>query len=684
MAETKRDDASGCTGRSSSRASFSRARVVDATAVVVFVALSVLSRGALASASAVKTRTRTSTTATSPARYEKRARSETAVLAPAVDDRRRSGSWTRRVDKALFDATSISTVSEGWRELVRKLDARERLSIVALGSSVMGVHGGCTSTARPLRHMCEVVGKRDVCCGAGMYAPPSEAREWLRPAIDWLEETYPVDLSKVEPLYNNPNVSHEWINIARPGGGIHSFASCLDKWLPDSENVDLFIFEFSATLELMDEGSVAEVHLARLTHELETIMHQLTQRKQIIEGSEEKRNMPAFMIVHAQNWCSPRFAKVSSEGSFAATRQLCRELPDSLIFKGYNLDVPPKEAMKSAIRDAYTRYHPVLDVYERLSEHYGIPVVNLRRGMFDVMRDSTQDESAPFALLDWTRDGLHPTQPNATRIVGSYFVNGLRMAIDATRLAYADEGGRKPLTSYAPFTFVSVEARDSDEQGRYVSSAYWSARDDAVSPPKDAAPGKLPPMLSSSKTAQIVSKCYEFGKETLTHGGDVVDDIESSGFFAWPPIVDESPDWTYVEREESGRTAHKPGYVATKKGAYIVVRQSLGKPFGKVKGVTILVSTLHSWSGYGTIAVSCSNGCSCEERVVSTQWERRVSLTNADSIPITIDGVSLDAGPQSVEFDGSNTCDVRIEVTSGDGHRVKLIGISTSYETVVE
>jgi len=683
MAETKCDDARGFAQRSSSRASFSRARVVDAAvAVVVFVAMTlcVLSRGALASASAVKTRTRTlkSTTATPPARYEKRARSETAVLAPAVD------SWTRRVDKALFDATSISTVSEGWRELVRKLDARERLSIVALGSSVMGVHGGCTQTSRPLRHMCEVVGKRAICCGAGMYPPPSEAGEWLRPAIDWLEEAYPVDLSKVEPLYNNPNVSHEWINIARPGGGIHSFASCLDKWLPDSENVDLFIFEFSATLELMDEGSVAEVHLARLTHELETIMHQLTQRKQMIEGSEEKRNMPAFMIVHAQNWCSPRFAKVSSGDSFAATRQLCRELPDSLIFKGYNLDVPRKEAMKSAIRDAYTRYHPVLDVYERLSEHYGIPVVNLRRGMFDVMRDSTQDESAPFALLDWTRDGLHPTQPNATRIVGSYFVNGLRMAIDATRLAYADEGGRKPLTSYAPFTFVSVEARDSDEQGRYVSSAYWSARDDAVSPPKDAAPGKLPPMLSSSKTAQIVSKCYEFGKETLTHGGDVVDDIESSGFFAWPPIVDESPDWTYVEREESGRTAHKPGYVATKKGAYIVVRQSLGKPFGKVKGVTILVSTLHSWSGYGTIAVSCSNGCSCEERVVSTQWERRVSLTNADSIPITIDGVSLDAGPQSVEFDGSNTCDVRIEVTSGDGQRVKLIGISTSYETVVE
>jgi len=683
MAETKCDDARGFAQRSSSRASFSRARVVDAAvAVVVFVAMTlcVLSRGALASASAVKTRTRTlkSTTATPPARYEKRARSETAVLAPAVD------SWTRRVDKALFDATSISTVSEGWRELVRKLDARERLSIVALGSSVMGVHGGCTQTARPLRHMCEVVGKRAICCGAGMYPPPSEAGEWLRPAIDWLEEAYPADLSKLEPLYNNPTVSHEWINIARPGGGIQSFASCLDKWLPDSENVDLFIFEFSATLEFMDEGSVADVLLARLTHELETIMHQLTQRKQIIEGSEEKRKMPAFMIVHAQNWCSPRFAKVSSEGSFAATRQLCRELPDSLIFKGYNLDVPPKEAMKSAIRDAYTGYHPILDVYERLSEHYGIPVVNLRRGMFDVMRDSTQDESAPFALSDWTRDGLHPNQPNAKRIVGSYFVNGLRMAIDATRLAYADEGGRKPLTSYAPFTFVSINAQDSDENSRYVSSAYWSARADAVTPPKDGKPEKLPPMLSSSKTAQITSKCYEFGKETLTHGGDVVDDIESGGFFVWPPIVDESPDWTYVEREESGRTAHKPGYVTTKKGAYVVVRQSLGKPFGKVNGFMISVSTLHSWSDYGTIAVSCSNGCSCEEHVINTQWERRVSLTNTDSIPLTLDGVNFDAGPRVLELDGSKTCDVRIEVTSDDGRRVKLIGISTSYVTVVE
>lgn len=394
--------------------------------------------------------------------------------------------------------------------------------------------------------------------------------------------------------------------------------------------------------------------------------------------------MPAFMIVHAQNWCSPRFAKVSSEGSFAATRQLCRELPDSLIFKGYNLDVPPKEAMKSAIRDAYTGYHPILDVYERLSEHYGIPVVNLRRGMFDVMRDSTQDESAPFALSDWTRDGLHPNQPNAKRIVGSYFVNGLRMAIDATRLAYADEGGRKPLTSYAPFTFVSINAQDSDENSRYVSSAYWSARADAVTPPKDGKPEKLPPMLSSSKTAQITSKCYEFGKETLTHGGDVVDDIESGGFFVWPPIVDESPDWTYVEREESGRTAHKPGYVTTKKGAYVVVRQSLGKPFGKVNGFMISVSTLHSWSDYGTIAVSCSNGCSCEEHVINTQWERRVSLTNTDSIPLTLDGVNFDAGPRVLELDGSKTCDVRIEVTSDDGRRVKVIGISTSYVTVVE
>lgn len=84
---------------------------------------------------------------------------------------------------------------------------------------------------------------------------------------------YLVDLLKVELLYNNSNVSYEWINIARSGGGIYFFVSCLDKWFFDLENVDFFIFEFLVMFEFMDEGFVVEVYFARLTYEFEIIMY---------------------------------------------------------------------------------------------------------------------------------------------------------------------------------------------------------------------------------------------------------------------------------------------------------------------------------------------------------------------------------------------------------------------------
>lgn len=147
--------------------------------------------------------------------------------------------------------------------------------------------------------------------------------------------------------------------------------------------------------------------------------------------------------------------------------------------------------------------------------------------------------------------------------------------------------------------------------------------------------------------------------------------------------MEESEGWEYIEREERGRTAHKPGYVSTKEGAYVVVRASLGKPNGRVSGVIVRVTALHSWDGHGAFNVSCANGCTCERRI-DTQWDRQVSITVSADIPVTLDGVDFSSSPRELDFNGTQTCDVRMQVTSEDGKRVKLVGIAVAHEVEME
>ena len=614
------------------------------------------------------------------ARMEEQAGEETESAADVSSSPTR---WTRIVDELLFNATTITALSDGWRALVRKLDARERLSIVGLGTSVIGIHGGCTETAAVLQPTCKAHAKRDTCCGAGLWGSgetwQTQTGEFMRPAIEWLEREYPADVASFgyEPL-SEPNATHEWLNVGHPGGGVQGFARCLDKWVPKFEGVDLFVFEFSPAQEFFNEGQLKSSGEAFM-HDVETLMRQLTRETQSSENAEQKQKMPAFMFVHVTNWCAP-FAvnDTKANGDYAIIRQVCRSVPRTKIIR--DSSVPPVEEMAGDIRRAYLGATPQTDAYLKLGEHYGIPTLDLAAGMFEAMRDTTQDATAPIAMSDWTHDGVHPRGVNATAIVGSFFLNAFRMAIDATREAFKMNDAR-PVASYAPSTFVP-DARDPDAS-RYTSSMFWSNHAPvAVARAADAK--QFPPMLTAA-SVRIVSKCYEWGKEVLERGGpeDIIQTEQTAGFFNWPPIVEESEGWEYIEREERGRTAHKPGYVSTKEGAYVVVRASLGKPNGRVSGVIVRVTALHSWDGHGAFNVSCENGCACE-RWIDTQWDRQVSITVSADIPVTLDGVDFSSGPRELDFNGTQTCDVRMQVTSEDGKRVKLVGIAVAHEVELE
>lgn len=599
-----------------------------------------------------------------------------------VDGSSSQSRWTRIVDELLFNATTITALSDGWRALVRKLDARERLSIVGLGTSVMGIHGGCTETAAVLRPTCKAHAKRDTCCGAGLWGSgatwQTQTGEFMRPAIEWLEREYPADVASFgyEPL-SEPNATHEWLNVGHPGGGVQGFARCLDKWVPKFEGVDLFVFEFSPAQEFFNEGRLKSPGEAFM-HDVETLMRRLTRETQSSANAERNQKMPAFMFVHVTNWCAP-FAvnDTKANDDYAIIRQVCRSVPRTKIVR--ESSVPPVEEMSGEIRRAYLGATPQTDAYLKLGEHYGIPTLDLAAGMFEAMRDTTQDATAPIAMSDWTDDGVHPRGVNATAIVGSYFLNAFRMAIDATRETFKMDA--RPVASYAPSTFVP-DARDSDAS-RYTSSMFWSNHA-PVAVARAADSKQFPPMLTAARV-RIVSKCYEWGKEVLERGGpeDIIQTEQTAGFFNWPPIVEESEGWEYIEREERGRTPHKPGYVSTKEGAYVVVRASLGKPNGRVSGVIVRVTALHSWDKHGAFNVSCANGCACERRI-DTQWDRQVSITVSADIPVTLDGVDFSSGPRELDFNGTQTCDVRMQVTSEDGKRVKLVGIAVAHEVEME
>lgn len=125
MVEIKCDDVSGCMGRLLLCVFFFCVCVVDVIVVVVFVVLSVFLCGVFVSVSVVKMCMCMLIIVILLVWYEKCVCLEMVVLVSAVDDRRRAGSWTRRVDKALFDVILIFIVFEGWCELVCKFDVWE-------------------------------------------------------------------------------------------------------------------------------------------------------------------------------------------------------------------------------------------------------------------------------------------------------------------------------------------------------------------------------------------------------------------------------------------------------------------------------------------------------------------------------------------------------------------------------
>lgn len=122
----------------------------------------------------------------------------------------------------------------GWEAAAARLARGLPLRVAAIGSSVLGVHGGCTEAAAALRGACD-----PPCCGAGKFGGESQASRgvgWLRRAIDWLDDEFPVLNRTKDGGEEVPHSGgHRLVNVGTPGGSASLFAPCLRKWIPHPE-----------------------------------------------------------------------------------------------------------------------------------------------------------------------------------------------------------------------------------------------------------------------------------------------------------------------------------------------------------------------------------------------------------------------------------------------------------------
>ena len=144
--------------------------------------------------------------------------------------------WTQLrqapVPTALLDRGLVSTPSgAGYTRLFTKLHAGEPVTLLAIGSSLVGVHAGCTEPIPALQN-CAC----PACCGARCGGWGAAGKGWARLLLDQLNETY-------------PHPRHRLLNLGEAGGNVlPTLVACPQNYLNvGGGGVDLFLVDFSTT-----------------------------------------------------------------------------------------------------------------------------------------------------------------------------------------------------------------------------------------------------------------------------------------------------------------------------------------------------------------------------------------------------------------------------------------------------
>ena len=116
----------------------------------------------------------------------------------------------------------------GLARVFRRLHGGHAVRMMAFGTSITAISGGCTHSLLPYCPMC--CGTRDYCGKSHerCLASSNNTVGFLRRTLEWMNETW-------------PHPGHRLYNGGRPGaGGLDNFLGCLSTWVP--EEIDLFWF----------------------------------------------------------------------------------------------------------------------------------------------------------------------------------------------------------------------------------------------------------------------------------------------------------------------------------------------------------------------------------------------------------------------------------------------------------
>jgi len=490
----------------------------------------------------------------------------------------RAGPWQAALNASTCGETGGA---RPWGSAWERLSRGQPITILAIGSSLVGVQGGCTAPAPVLASAtCASLCPR--CCGSrcGHWGDTG----WARELFEWMNTTYPVSRAgaaaaaveiaamggRVEAggggLHSGDRTQHQLFNLGEPGGNVipaiiacpqtyigfdahlilvdlHSSNMRKESSLRDTERLvrmmlaspsrpALLLVEFSQITVKAPLPLPAEV--VALIGKGQVISIQESKRLVVMQRQHEKRSVPLIeWVADLQGWGNSREAR---ERAVAALLQGTRGMLPLL--KGKDARASGGGDFKASLQN--------FDSTHRLQNRYNL-------ALFSVIGCLTLplSEGSPFDTSRYSGDGKHPSS-EGSRLIGAGLIELVRKGLAAASAQAALNGG-------APLPPIGNAARSAAAA---------------------AAKSMLPPPLTLQPQFVGIA-CYTFdraGYEAAVRvqnrliGGPVIRSqsiMEDSTLPGTPPaILSGTHGWSFVEREKS-RTSFKPGLVADLPGAQL-------------------------------------------------------------------------------------------------------------------
>ena len=630
--------------------------------------------------------------------------------------------------------------AQSFLPLLRRLQAGKPLNVLAIGSSATGVNGGCTHPA-PLvnasgRCRCPH------CCGprcgyvraipTSSAAPPPHQTPLTTPSAmharlsasqqfhnrGWARST----LSMLNRLWPHPE--HRLFNLGEPGGTlIPALATCPQTYLHQIGAIHLVLVDPLTTpdelaverlLRMLLRGTPASdastatgagtrtgtgtgtgagagtgAPIVMLVGFLPFLRSGRCQHGQLTPGAQ---SIAAMMMA------AGRAKRHPSPGPVAGA-SLLGEAIALLQGEGGNAFGGTLLFFRRAQRhEALWRYYgqPSVQLFDALAlefERHAVGAASRADGTALCTPPCAPCAHPPcralsgVSLCAWTSDGTHPDGPAASRTIAELLTSRLYDGLG--------RAARTPRPLYDARVTTNDDAR-SERRGRRALASWRHAHNVA------GRTAPLPPPLYLPRCEQRVGMlCFSFDRDGWEAASTARPTSQAAlrwqsnlsrglGLAGVPslsvlhtgvlPRVERADGWRFVELEATSRTPYKPGIVADRPGALLVLRISLSrarKPWLQLQYLAAAHRRM------GTVRLSCARWCWCDAITIdAARADGRASLLMQAQLALRLSadahrrdpGKSSD-GPERRSRRGAVECTLQfivLNATRSRGHRFKL------------